>query len=131
VTYAKAKKKLDDTFSKYIRMKYSPDGEHVQCISCGKFKEIKRMQAGHYISRKELALRWDERNVHPQCVKCNMFSEGNKPAHAIKLIEMYGDGILQRLQVDSKRMTKLATFELVEMEKEYKKKLIELQALHN
>lgn len=86
------KKKADKVFSEYIRQR---DGG--KCITCGHTDEWKYLQAGHYITRDVLELRYDERNVNCQCYACNVCRKGNYPVYSLKLIEKYGDNILYEL----------------------------------
>lgn len=92
ISISKLKKKADKLFSIFIRQR---DGG--KCITCGKIDEWKYMQAGHYIQRDCLALRYDEKNVNCQCYACNVLRKGNYPIYAIKMIEKYGDDILFEL----------------------------------
>jgi hypothetical protein len=54
--------KLDSIFSQYIRLRYSKN-EISECVTCGKQDHWKKLQAGHFVSRKHYATRWDEDNV--------------------------------------------------------------------
>lgn len=55
------------------------------------------MQAGHYIKRGHLYLRWDERNVKPQDRSCNEHNHGNLPEFT-KRLEIESPGITEILQ---------------------------------
>lgn len=90
-------KKADKLFSKYIRGKYAINGV-VSCITCGKSDHVANMDAGHYIDRRWLGTRWDDRNVYPQCRHCNRFLDGNIDKFKEKLIYLHGDGILEDLE---------------------------------
>ena len=70
-------KKLDTIFSIYIRRKNSVN-EIAQCITCGKKDHWKKMQNGHFMSRKHYATRWDEDNVEVQCMGCNVYRYGEQ-----------------------------------------------------
>jgi len=91
-TYKKLIKELDAIYSKYIRKR-----DKGVCFTCGKEAPQKKMQAGHYISRRVLSCRYYDKNVHCQCVACNIYKEGNKPAYALALQKKYGKGILEEL----------------------------------
>ena len=69
------KKKLDEVFSKYIRLKYAMPNGMCQCISCGSFKHWKEIQNGHYMSRRYMSTRFDEDNCRPQYEVPHSFSE--------------------------------------------------------
>lgn len=86
------KKFLWRVFSKYIRQR--DDGV---CISCGKKKHWKEMDAGHYIPKTlgGMNLYFDERNVNCQCVYCNRYLHGNLSKYALALQRKYGNNILE------------------------------------
>lgn len=65
------KKKLDAVFSKYVRHIHP-----AKCYTCGKVKQRKNLQCGHFISRVYLATRWEPDNCRPQCAGCNIFGNG-------------------------------------------------------
>lgn len=92
-TYAQLKKKLDEVFSIFIRTR-----DNGVCFTCYSKNEWRYTDAGHFINRKHLTTRWDERNVHAQCIGCNRFRNGNKEDYAVHLEKLYGYGILQELQ---------------------------------
>jgi hypothetical protein len=91
-------KKLDRVFSEYIRRRDVIYGECCRCITCGAVKPWKEMDCGHYIGRKHYATRFDERNCHAQCKRCNNWGEGEKPIYRRKLVEMYGEEEVQRME---------------------------------
>lgn len=119
----KSKKKLveqlDRLYSKYIRLKEAKDGWNT-CFTCGAHYPVEKLQCGHYHSRRIMSLRWDDLNCHPQCVSCNMFKEGNKPIYAIKLIEKYGEDILEHLFKRSNKTVSLTNQDLEIMIDKYK-----------
>lgn len=120
------KRDFDSVFSKYIRQKYSKNGK-VQCVTCSTWKEIKAMQAGHYISRGYLSVRFDEENVHPQCPACNIFKNGNLDEYAMWLIGTYGEGILEKLNKKKWEMKKYSRLEYEMFIKIYNDKLKKLK----
>lgn len=115
-------KKLDKVFSLYIRNKgaFDVNGELFNhCFTCGKpLPVIGGLQCGHYESRRYLATRWEEKNCRPQCVHCNIFSEGNKPAFAVKLIAEDPD-VLEWLNIKKNNKVKMTDFELEQLIKIY------------
>ena len=110
LTRTKLIKKLDSVFSQYIRLKDSKDGIGT-CITCGKQDHIKRLQAGHMISRKHYSTRWDERNVKIQCVGCNVFRYGEQFKFGLYL----GITLSKQLLADSRKLVKFTNNELEEM----------------
>jgi len=81
------KKEADKVFSRFIR-KRDP-----RCITC----HAPTTQAGHYVPRSWLGLRYDERNVNGQCWQCNVAKKGNLDVYTLYLIKKYGKDILERL----------------------------------
>lgn len=107
-TKSKAKKKADRWFSRYTRKSEADYRGYVRCITCKEPKHWKKVDAGHFISRSYLNLRFDERNVWPQCKRCNM-QAGEPAAYAIFLEEKFGEGIVEQLEKeknDYNQMTK-------------------------
>ena len=111
-------KKLDRIFSKWIRYKH---GDYVKCITCGKIEPPIDCDAGHWISRKYMIFRFDERNVHAQCRHCNRFCEGMKDDYTFKMIEMYGEKEVKKMTDEKFILKKYTIIELEEMIKHYTK----------
>ena len=103
---------LDKYFSVYIRTRDIDEFGITKCFTCGKIAHWRTLQNGHYISRSFFGVRWDEKNCAPQCVRCNIYREGNKPEYTTKLIEKYGIGILEELNIKKNRHAKMERFVL-------------------
>jgi 5-methylcytosine-specific restriction endonuclease McrA len=114
--------KLDKVFSEYIRRRYAKNGI-AECVTCGKKDHWKNLQAGHFMSRKHYATRWDEENVEVQCMACNVYRYGEQYLFAKHLGQEKADELLAK----SRTMVKLKDWELEEMIEKYKKKLLELE----
>lgn len=74
------KNDLDFVASRICRLTASDNNGQVQCYTCTTKKHWTLMQAGHFISRSCMLLRWDlRRNIRPQCNHCNskMGLDGN------------------------------------------------------
>jgi 5-methylcytosine-specific restriction endonuclease McrA len=113
---------LDKVFSEYIRRRYAKNGI-AECVTCGKKDHWKNLQAGHFMSRKHYATRWDEENVEVQCMACNVYRYGEQYLFAKHLGEEKADELLAK----SRTMVKLKDWELQDMIEIYKKKLLELE----
>ena len=61
-TISKLKKELDKWFSLYIRLRKATDTGLAQCYTCGKVDHYKKLQCGHFQSRKFLPTRFNEQN---------------------------------------------------------------------
>lgn len=95
----KWKDKLDRVFSEYIRLRDSDGNGYGRCISCGRIVHWKDADAGHYVNRKHMSLRYDEKNVNLQCRSCNRFDEGNMAGYALGLEEKYGSQVHNYLRI--------------------------------
>jgi len=113
---------LDKVFSEYIRRRYAKNGI-AECVTCGKKDHWKNLQAGHFMSRKHYATRWDEENVEVQCMACNVYRYGEQYLFAKHLGQEKADELLAK----SRTMVKLKDWELLEMIDIYKEKLLELE----
>ena len=89
LTRSKLIKKLDKVFSLYIRQRYAKN-EIAQCFTCGKKDHYKKLQCGHFQSRKYYSTRWDEINCQVQCAGCNVFKYGEQFVFGKNLDLEYG-----------------------------------------
>lgn len=104
-------RKADSVFSIYIRRKDSI-GNVARCVTCGKQDHYKSMQNGHYVSRRKMSLRYDEMNCNVQCPNCNMNLGGNLANYRKYLIEKYGVGRVEALEIRGKMSGKITTVEI-------------------
>ena len=114
VPLPKLKKKAQDIFNKWIRMR---DYDQ-RCISCNGRVE----QAGHYFSSGHYsALTFNEMNVNGQCIRCNCFLHGNLIQYRIGLVAKYGEKKVKQLEDESEvRTYKWSRTELEEIIEKYK-----------
>tara|TARA_Y100000114_G_scaffold45461_1_gene41139 strand:+ start:270 stop:647 length:378 start_codon:yes stop_codon:yes gene_type:complete len=108
-------KKLDAVFSEYIRRRYAKN-DVAECFTCGKRDHWKRLQCGHFQSRKHYATRWNEDNCQVQCVGCNVFKSGEQYKFGINL----GEKKAKKLFKLARETKKITNFELLEMIEHYK-----------
>ena len=87
---SKLKKELDKWFSLYVRLRDSINGI-TQCFTCGKVDHYKKLQCGHFQSRRHHATRWNERNCQVQCSACNVFRYGEQWKFGLNLNAKYGE----------------------------------------
>ncbi len=113
---------LDDVVSKYIRIRESDKNGYVSCYTCGVIDLWNNMDCGHYISRKFIGLRWDERNLRPQCKKCNQFLDGNINIYESNL-ELESPGVTDQLKEESRDISKVSKDELKHMIINFREKL--------
>tara|TARA_R110000787_G_C13357510_1_gene439730 strand:+ start:689 stop:1078 length:390 start_codon:yes stop_codon:yes gene_type:complete len=116
---SKIVKNLDAIFSQYIRKKDAVN-EISTCFTCGKEEHWKKLQNGHFQSRKHYSTRWDEINCQVQCAGCNVFRYGEQYIFSQRLDQKYGDGTSEDLQIKARQIVKFQTFELEELILKYK-----------
>lgn len=118
--------RLDTVFSKFIRRR-DCGFTYGRCISCGAIIQFSGCDAGHYINRKHMALRYDENNVHAQCRSCNRFDEGCVQGYRKGLISKIGEKATDMLEVKKHNTCHLSEAELDILISYYKKKLKEIE----
>ena len=116
---SKVVKLLDSVFSQYIRQREAVN-EIATCFTCGKRDHWKRLQNGHFQSRKHYSTRWDETNCQVQCAGCNVFKYGEQFVFGQNLDIKYGLGTSNDLYIKAKKTVKISTVELQDMIKHYK-----------
>jgi hypothetical protein len=107
-------KKLDTIFSKYIRQRDAKK-EIATCFTCGKKAHWKKLQNGHFQSRRFYATRWDEINCQVQCAGCNVFKYGEQFTFGLNLDSKFGAGTAQRLHTKARVITKLSSPDIEEL----------------
>jgi hypothetical protein len=120
LTRSKIVKKLDTIFSQYIRLKNS-DNEVSTCFTCGKQDHWKKLQNGHFQSRRHYSTRWDETNCQVQCAGCNVFKYGEQYIFSKNLDSKFGEGTAQELHIQAQQIVKFSDEDLKEMIKNYEK----------
>jgi len=123
---SKLKKELDKWFSLYIRLRHAIDCVS-ECYTCNKKDHYKRMDAGHFQSRKFLATRWCEENVQVQCKRCNIFNAGEQYAFSKLLDLRIGDGTAEKLERLARTTVKIMRHEYIEKIEHYKDKAKKLK----
>ena len=111
-------KKLDSIFSQYIRRK-DADNDIAQCFTCGKSDHYKKLQNGHFQSRRHYSTRWDDINCQVQCAGCNVFKYGEQYIFSANLDAKYGEGTARRLHIKAQEIVKISDKELQELIKRY------------
>jgi len=103
--------KLDKIFSQYIKLRESKN-HNSECFTCGKVDHWKKLQNGHFMSRKHLSTRWDETNCQVQCAGCNVFRYGEQYKFSVGLNAKYGDGTADAMLQKSRQTLKIDNAEL-------------------
>lgn len=120
-------RKLDEIFSTYVRIRDANDQGICRCITSGEFIHWKDCDAGHFITRDNLATRWDERNVNAQGRGDNRFKSGKQYEHGLAIDRKHGEGTAEKLLIKSKGVYKPMPFEIEEMISHYKKEVSRLK----
>mgnify|MGYP003151867463 FL=1 len=115
-------KRLDTVFSEYIRKKNADSRGYVTCITSGRKYHYSEVDAGHFISRKEMSTRWHEDNVHPQSRYDNRYRYGKQYEYGLAL-DNKKKGLAKRLYKLSKQTVKYSVNDLQELLEKYKKLL--------
>lgn len=130
--HKKLKKDADTYFSLYIRYRdgkklYNEDtGEDewwTVCITCGDWKPLKKMHAGHFQSRRYMATRYDEFNVNGQCPKCNTFNAGEQYLYSKAIDKKFGKGIAEQLEKIARKTKRMTTEEFISIIEDAKQQI--------
>lgn len=116
-------KKLDNAFSEFIRLRYADAHGVTKCFTCGKKDHWKKLQCGHFQSRKHYATRWDEVNCQVQCSACNVFRYGEQYIFGINLDKDFGNGTADSLHEASRQVVKFSNDDLLEKLEYYKQQI--------
>jgi len=117
--------KLDKVFSIYIRRRYAKN-DVAECFTCGKQDHWKKLQNGHFQSRKHYSTRWHERNCQVQCSGCNVFRYGEQYKFAKNLDDTYYDGLAEELHIEANKTVKLDNTDLEMLIEKYELLIKEL-----
>src|SRR5688500_14823181 len=96
--------KLWKIFSEYIRLRDANADGYCVCITSGRLIHWKDCDAGHFISRRHMATKYDEQNVHAQRRFDNRFAAGEQFVYARAIDAKYGKGTADKILARS-RMT--------------------------
>lgn len=119
-------KKADAIFSQFIRQRNADDNGMTECFTCGKQDHWKKLQCGHFMSRKHYATRWNEKNCQVQCAGCNVFRYGEQYTFGRNLDAYIKDGLAEELNLLSHKIVKYDNNDLLDLINFYKQKVAEL-----
>lgn len=114
---------LDNIFSEYVRLRDADQYGMIRCISCGKRVHWKQADAGHYVGRANMNLRYDGNNVNAQCVICNRFRSGNLKKYKRGLIIKYGRFIIDYLENKKSEVRQFSDYEIELLSSYYRKQV--------
>ena len=118
--------KIDKVFSRFIKLRDKVGG-HGRCYTCGTWKPIDEMDAGHFVQRDKMATRWDETNVQLQDRYCNRFRGGMSYEFGKKLDSDFGVGTADRIKQKAAQIYKPTLNELEDLYDYYVAKVLELE----
>ena len=117
--------KLDKIFSIYIRRRNAIN-DIAECFTCGKQDHWKKLQNGHFQSRKHYSTRWHEQNCQVQCAGCNVFRYGEQFKFARNLDNTFYDGLADELHIEANKTVKLDNTDLQMLIEKYEMLIKEL-----
>jgi len=79
-------------------------------------------EAGHFIGRSNMSLRWDEKNVNGQCGHCNQTLNGNPHGYEYGITDRYGKKELDRIKNTGYSIKLYKSYDLERMIDEYREK---------
>lgn len=115
-------KRLDAVFSQYIRLRHAKN-EIAECYTCGKKDHYKKLQCGHFMSRKHYATRWDEDNCEVQCYSCNVMRYGEQYKFGLRLAKEKGIDLPEQLLKKTREAVKFTDIDLLEKIEYFKDKI--------
>ena len=126
VKLSTAKKRAWAAVSKYLRHSQAIDG-YLECYTCETQKRPEEMQMGHGIQGRGNAILFECDHIRPQCPSCNIWQGGRLDVFIPKLLDEIGRSRYDELLDMKGKTRKFTVDELLEIEKEYKQKLKDLE----
>lgn len=112
---------LDAVFARWVKLAAADENGWVACFVTGRMFKVNDIDAGHFISRGCMYLRWDPRNVKPQSKVSNQLKDGDRAKFAMAL-EKESPGIVEILEEESHIPTHLSRQEINSIIVEYRAK---------
>lgn len=106
--------KLDDLVRAIVRQRDCPDG-FGHCFVCGKPGHVSQMEDMHFVKRGDHTVRWDLRNNHMGCKYCNRFDQDHFSNYRYKMLQLYGEEVVNELIFRGRQILKAFPFELEEL----------------
>lgn len=100
---------LDGLVSEVVRRTWADSQGYIKCISCEIRIHWTKAQCAHFISRGNMATRFNLLNLAPACGQCNCFDE---ISHLSKWAEKLGAEAVEYLRSEGRSMRKLMRYEL-------------------
>jgi len=119
--------KLWTQFSLFVRLRDADENGYIICCTSGRRVHYKDADAGHFIGRRHLATKFDERNVHAQSRNDNRFNGGRQYEFSLFIDRKYGKGTADKLLVASRQLCKRGKFEIDQLTKHYRNEVVRLK----
>lgn len=100
------KKKVWIQFSIFIRTRGADSSGFNACVTCGVRKFWRDLQAGHFIRGRLNANLFEERGCYSQCYSCNVGAQGAVVIYYKKMLEMYGQEVIDELIAQNNKTRK-------------------------
>jgi hypothetical protein len=111
-------------YSRYVRLKgcieTTWDVKYGKCFTCGKIMSFEQLQCGHFVSGRSNSLFFEPNNSHIQCPTCNTVLGGNSEIYLNKMIAVYGETEVARLQNLRHKNVKITDYEFKTLASEYR-----------
>lgn len=111
---------LDKVFSEYIRRKDTNFHGETECYTCGKRDHWKKLQCGHFQSRRHYSTRWSIDNCKVQCSACNVFRAGEQYKFGLRLNKENGKDFTEKISEQARQIVKFSDDDLREKIKYFK-----------
>jgi len=117
---------LDVIYSLVVRMEPADADGMVKCFCCSnRFEHWSKIQNGHFLKRStHPSLIFCRKNTHPQSKHCNIFLNGNELPYLQQMKKVYGETILEELQVLGLQKSGNGAFEYQIMLQDYIEKFL-------
>lgn len=119
--------KLWRVFSVWVRLRDADSNGLCRCITSGKLIPWTECDAGHFISRRHMATKYDERNVHAQGRGHNRLHAGEQLLYAKAIDKKYGSGTADKILARSRGTRKFEQFEIDALTKHYQAEVARLK----
>lgn len=119
-------KRLDDWFSRFIRLRDTGADGLCRCATCQNRLPPEQMDCGHFVTRDNYNLRYCEQNVAAQCHECNRIHGGQQGRFVGEINRRYGKGTAETLLEIGQRKGRLKGWEAVIVGDDYKRRTMEL-----
>ncbi len=117
----------DRIVSRYVRLKAASRDGICKCYTCDKEQHWSMCDAGHYLKRGHLFLRFDvERNLRVQCKECNQVKGGNM-AEFSRRLEKENPGLTDFLKEEAALVYKPTREEIRAIISEYTARVREIK----